>query len=241
MSGLLRQRPSAFAIGLTLVGAALFVRLGFWQLERARQAQRLLDAFAAAASAPVEAFASVAAAPPEQRYPHVRVHGRFVDGRSYLRDEQLRNERLGVEAYGVFAVDGQSALLLVDRGWRAWAHASGSAPDVPPSPKGDVELTGTYAPFPGNGLRVGGNRLATQSTWPKLTLAIDRDEIAADLKQPLLPRVLLLDADAASGFERQWTPAVMPPARHEAYAFQWFAFALAALVLFVVRHRRKSA
>jgi len=38
---------------------------------------------------------------------------------------------------------------------------------------------------------------------------------------------------------RAWKPAVMPPARHQAYAFQWFAFALAALLLFVVLHWKK--
>jgi len=32
---------------------------------------------------------------------------------------------------------------------------------------------------------------------------------------------------------------VMPPARHQAYAFQWFAFALAALILFVALHWKK--
>jgi cytochrome oxidase assembly protein ShyY1 len=72
-----------------------------------------------------------------------------------------------------------------------------------------------------------------------VTLAIDRDEIAADLQRPLLPRVLLLDPDPASGFARAWTPNLMPPARHEAYAFQWFAFAVAAVVIFVLLHWKK--
>ena len=90
------------------------------------------------------------------------------------------------------------------------------------------------------GLRVGGNALATQSAWPKLTLRIDAAEIADDLRQPLLPRMLLLDADANSSFVREWTPNVMPPLRHRAYALQWFTFALVALVVFVAVHWRKQ-
>jgi surfeit locus 1 family protein len=31
----------------------------------------------------------------------------------------------------------------------------------------------------------------------------------------------------------------MPPARHRAYAFQWFTFAAAAVVMFVVLHRKR--
>lgn len=238
-------RALALAIALTFIGVALFCRLGVWQLDRADAAQALLDAFAAASTAPLEPFAAIAAAPPDGRYPHVAVHGHFLAERQYLRDEQLRNERLGVEAYAPFAVAGQTALLLVDRGWIAWSHAPGSQPGLPPLAAGDVELRGIYAPFPGSGLRVGGNRLALQGAWPKLTLAIDRDEIGADLRQPLLPRVLLLDPQGGAGdpdaaFERRWTPQLMPPDRHRAYAFQWFAFAAAALALFVLWLRKKQ-
>jgi cytochrome oxidase assembly protein ShyY1 len=31
----------------------------------------------------------------------------------------------------------------------------------------------------------------------------------------------------------------MPPARHRAYALQWFSFAIAAIVMFFVLHRVK--
>ena len=230
------RRPSWFALALTAIGMLIFVRLGVWQLERAEEAQRILAAFAAAPNAAYEDFSSVRTAPPDVRYPHVRVRGYFVADRGYLRDEQVRDGKLGVEAFAAFAVDGDSALLLVDRGWIAWSHERNSQPALPSLSADAIELSGVYAPFPGSGLRVGGNALSTQSTWPKLTLAVDAQEIAADLKAPLLPRVLLLDADAASGFVREWTPNLMPPQRHQAYAFQWFAFALVALVIFILLH-----
>jgi len=238
------QRPSWFAIVLTLAGIALFVRLGLWQLDRADEARHLLATFDAAPKAALEDFAAVRTAPPADRYPHVRLRGRFLADRGWLRDEQVRDGKLGVEAYAAFAVEGNDAasgseVLLVDRGWIAWSHEHGTQPLLPALPEGDVELSGVYAPFPGNGIRVGGNALARQSTWPKLTLAIDAQEIVADLGRPLLPRVLLLDADAASGFARSWTPSVMPPERHRAYAVQWFAFAVAAIVIFVLLHFKK--
>lgn len=233
------QRASWFAIALTVAGVALFARLGIWQLDRARDAQSLLAAFEAAPRAAFEDFSAVAAAPPPARFPHVRVSGHYVAGHGYLRDEQVRDGRPGVEALDAFEVDGSAALLLVDRGWVAWTRAPGTQPQPPPLLAGEVDLTGVYAPFPGSGMRLGGNALARQTTWPKLTLALDPAEIAGDLGRTLLPRVLLLDADATSGFARSWTPAIMPAARHQAYAFQWFAFVLAALILFVARHWKK--
>lgn len=233
------QRPSWLAIVLALAGVALFVRLGIWQLDRGDEAQRLLTAFDAAPKAEFEDFAGVRTAPPADRFPHVRVSGRFLADRGYLRDEQVRDGKLGVEAYAVFAPDAGGELLLVDRGWIAWSHERGTQPVLPPLSQGEATLAGVYAPFPGNGIRVGGNALTRQSAWPKLTLAIDAQEIAADLNRTLLPRVLLLDADTASGFVRAWTPSVMPPERHRGYAVQWFAFAVAAIVIFVLLHYKK--
>ena len=234
------QRPSWFAVVLTLAGIALFLRLGVWQLDRAGEAQRLLAAFDAAPKAAFEDFAAMRAAPPADRFPHVRVSGQFLADRGYLRDEQIRDGKLGVEAYAVFAPSGSNELLLVDRGWTAWSHARGTQPELPPPAQGETTLAGVYAPFPGSGIRVGGNALSRQTAWPKLTLAIDAQEIAADLNRPLLPRVLLLDADGASGFVRSWTPSLMPPERHRGYAVQWFAFAVAAIVIFVLLHYKKA-
>jgi len=232
-------KPRAFAWALLAVGIAVFSLLGMWQLDRAQQKERLLAAFAAAANEPAGDFARARDSADAQRYPHVRVRGHFVAERSYLLDEQMHNGQLGVHAIAVFAVAGEERLLLVDRGWIAWNRASGTSPALPVLPDGEVELTGTYAPFPSGGFRLGGNALVAQSAWPKLTLHVDGTEISADLRRPLLPRMLLLDTDIASGFMREWTPNVMPPVRHRAYALQWFMFALAALVIFVVLHWRK--
>jgi len=233
------HRASGFALALTVAGMALFVRLGVWQLDRANQAQAMLDAFAAAPKSAAQDLGAIAMNPPPERLPHVTTRGHFVADRGYLRDEQQRGGRVGVEAYAPFAIDGGAALLLVDRGWIAWDRTGAARPALPALPQGDVELSGLYAPFPGSGLRAGGDMLKQAATWPKLTLSIDRDAIASDLQQPLLPRVLLLDADPASGFERVWTPTLMPPQRHQAYAFQWFALAAAALGVFVLRHWKK--
>ncbi len=231
------QRPGWLAIALALLGVVLFMRLGIWQLDRAAKAQQLFDAFADATQAGAEDFATVRDAPPANRYPHVQVRGHFVADRGYLRDEQVREGKLGVEAYAVFTPQDSASSLLVDRGWIVKLQSA--QPSLPPLPVGEIELSGVYAPFPGNGLRVGGNALQTQTTWPKLTLAIDAQEIGQDLGQPLLPRVLLLDVQAGSGFVREWTPNMMSPQRHQAYAFQWFAFAIAALVIFILLHYKK--
>jgi surfeit locus 1 family protein len=227
-----------FAAALTALGVLAFSALGVWQLRRAQEKQELLAAFAGAAQAPLEELGAVRAGGEAMRYPHVRVAGHFIAGRGYLLDEQIHSGQVGVHAIGVFAATGEDDLLLVDRGWVAWNHAPGTTPTLPPSSAGETTLTGLYAPYPGGGLRLG-NQLERQTTWPKLTLYLDRAQTGADLGRDLLPRMLLLDPAADSGFVREWTPAVMPPERHLAYAVQWFAFALVAAIIFVALHWRR--
>jgi hypothetical protein len=51
-------------------------------------------------------------------------------------------------------------------------------------------------------------------------------------------RIVLLDPGAADGYVRDWQPPGVPPARHWAYAIQWWLF---AVTLVVTLERRLGA
>lgn len=230
--------PSWFALALLAVGLGVFTTLGFWQLGRAHDKETLLAAFAGSTQrAPVtlaEARRSTAAMP----HPRVRVRGRYDPLHSYLLDDQVRDGRPGLFAFAVFEPADGGPSLLVNRGFLARAGDGGPV-QVPAAETGEVELAGLYAPPPGTGLRLGGNALPRQSRWPKSSIRIDTAEIAEDLGRAVDTRVLLLDADPSSGFVRAWTPQILPPERHRGYALQWFSFAVAAVVIFIVLHWRR--
>jgi len=234
------RKPSWWSVAITIVGALVFVRLGIWQLHRADYKDELLRRYAAAASAPVQAFDAVAAHPPQDAYPRVRVAGRYLADRMYLLDNPKHDGMGGVEAYVPFQPDGQSRLLLVDLGFLP-GNGTGARPQLPPLPEGPQVLHGLYQPPPGTGLEMGGDALARQTQWPKASIYLDMQQVAADLHATLYPRVLALDADPASIYVRVHALDLssMPPARHRAYAFQWFTFAFAAVVIFLVLHRAK--
>jgi surfeit locus 1 family protein len=231
------HRASLPAIALTIVGFIAFCGLGVWQLDRMAQKKKFLTAFEEAPKSTAVDLDTVRDIADDTRYPHAQARGHYVADRGYLFDEQFHNGRPGVRVIAVFDTGGDR-LLLVDRGWVAWNHAPGTQPAVPALPP-QTDVTGIYAPFPGGGIRVGGNPLPSQTAWPKLTLHLDAKEISADLGKPVLSRILLSDPDASSGFVREWTPNVMPPERHAAYAFQWFALAIAVAAAFVAVHWRK--
>jgi cytochrome oxidase assembly protein ShyY1 len=234
------RRPSVFAVLLTLAGVGVFCALGVWQLDRAAYKQTVLARFDHAAAAPLEPLAQALSDPAPNDYPHVEVRGHFDGGQVYFLDNQMRAGRLGVMVFVPFVPDGPGHALLVNLGFLAkMGPDSTTLPDVPPIPVGEVSLTGIYAPPPLPGLKLGGNPLVRQKAWPKLVTWIDTREIGADLHRRVYPHVLLLDPDPNSAYLRHWTANVMPPARHRAYALQWFSFALAAIVMFFVLHRQR--
>jgi cytochrome oxidase assembly protein ShyY1 len=234
------RRPAWWSVLLTVAGALLFVRLGVWQLHRAAYKDELLRRYAAAAAAPLQDFDRVAAGPPADAYPRVRVQGDYLAGRVYLLDNPKHDGRGGVEVFVPLQPRGRERLLLVDLGFLP-GDGSGRPPQLPPLPAGEVALQGLYQPPPGHGFEMGGDALARQAHWPKNSIYLDLKQVSADLGRTLYPRVLTLDPDPAAIYVREHTLdfGSMPPARHRAYAFQWFTFALAAVVLFLVLHRKK--
>jgi surfeit locus 1 family protein len=217
------------------------MRLGVWQLHRADFKEALLRRYAASASAPVQDFSRVAMSPPYDGFPRVQVHGRYLADRVYLLDNPQHDERGGVEVFVPLRLQENSRLLLVDLGFLP-GDGSGKAPQLPALPTDDVALQGLYVPPPSTGFEMGGDALTAQKTWPKKAIFLEPAQVAHDLGQALYPRVLALDADPAAIYVRVHTLdfSSMPPARHRAYAFQWFSFAIAAVVILLVLNRKRA-
>jgi cytochrome oxidase assembly protein ShyY1 len=232
------HRPRAFAIVLTLAGVALFLALANWQFRRAHEKEALFAAFALAGTQQAVTLAQARKDASPTRYPTVRVEGRIDPRRQYLLDNQVRDGRAGVMVFGVFEPAEGGVALLVNRGFLA-RDAQGLL-EIPPAPAGVATFTALYAPPPGAGLRMGGDRLPQHSEWPKTVIYIDLEEIAADAGRELDSQVLLRLGGGEAGFVREWTPAVFPPVRHLGYAWTWLTFAAVAVATFLILHWRKQ-
>jgi cytochrome oxidase assembly protein ShyY1 len=87
-------------------------------------------------------------------------------------------------------------------------------------------------------LRLGGAGCAAgqiPQQWPRLVLYPTAAELQCFYGEPVLAGEVLLAPDLPGGYGRDWriNPPGFPPARHYAYAAQWFAFALTLLVLYL--------
>lgn len=229
--------PRAGFTLLTLVLAALFVRLGFWQWHRGvdRQEQWARYARGADQLLPLEAHA-VTDLPLFQR---VAVAGTLDGAHQFLLDNRTFKGFPGYEVLTPLQRDG-APLLLVDRGWVPFTGTRAKLPDVSLAAPASVTLTGRIGTLPSPGLAMGRAPPTTGPSWPKVTSYPDMQQLVTALGVPLAPRILLLDPEAPDGYARAWQPPGLPPLRHFSYAVQWWTFAVLTLAAWAVMSRRHA-
>jgi cytochrome oxidase assembly protein ShyY1 len=231
---------------LALAVAALFARLGVWQLDRMHEKQAMLGAVHATLQARQPLPLAAAADPARARgYDWAAGTGHFPDVPAVLLDNQGREDRgAGVRAYRVFQPEAGGSPLLVELGWLP-LPGDRTLPRVP-LPAGVHAVAGLLVPPPSAGLARG--HATPQADGTLLAIALQPDALRGALHlATLAPRVLKLDpAQAlpagAPGYVRDLDilPNTLPPERHLGYAVQWFGLAIAVLATALVVTVRKS-
>jgi surfeit locus 1 family protein len=193
----------------------------------------MVDAFGrgTGSSVVLSAGASVDALP---RYQHVRADGRFLPGRQILLDNMPSSSgKPGFRVLTPFERAGGGRLLLVDRGWVPLGASRAEFPDVTVDAQ-PRSVAGRLDELPAPGVRVGEAGVAGDTRWPRVLNFPRREDVERVLGAAVEPRIVLLDAGLPDGYERAWRPALrFGPERHLGYAVQWFALALATLVVFL--------
>jgi len=225
----------AFAIG----SAALFVRLGLWQLSRLHE-RRARNAVIAAQrlDAPVE-FGALPRDTSAARYRAAHVEGRYDYDHEVLLASRTYQGSPGVELFTPVRIVGSDTAVLVDRGWVY--SPDGATVDLARWHEGDsARVDGyveTYAPDDG---------VTTSAFGPRVVRRTSRSEIAAKVPYPVAPYFLIATSDSANRAHpaRRMLP-VLDEGPHRSYAIQWFSFALiaiggAAAVVFREREERRG-
>ena len=123
---------------------------------------------------------------------------------------------------------------MVDLGWLP-LPANRALPTIR-ALQGEIDVQGLWAPPPSAGIALGPALATTSQPQVWLTTRLDMPAIAAQLGMQgngLAAQVLRLDPALPLGHARDLDllPNTLPPSRHLGYAVQWFAMALAILVI----------
>lgn len=230
-----RQHTRRLGWVLAVAAIVAFCLLGRWQLQRMHYKQSLLVQATQARDRPW-ALADALQAPPALRW--VEGEGAFLP-QVLLLDNQLHAGQAGIRVYQPFRAGGGASPVLVDLGWLP-LPGDRRMPVLQPL-QGRFQLRGLLAPPPSPGLALGPPLAATAVPGRWLASRIDMAATAGALGYALSPQVLRLDPALPIGHVRDLDPLpnMLPPARHLGYAVQWFALALAVLVLALVLEWRR--
>lgn len=233
------SREKALVV-IALLFAALFARLGFWQIERLRERQ--------AYNAPIESRITqqpvpVAALPAdlnEKRHRRALLTGEYDYAHEIVLTLRSREGSPGVHLLTPLKLPGSDTAILVNRGW-IYAPDGTNADSGPWREPHATDAVG-FVRLLETGDTSGARSMGRANAVRRPHLAI----IASMLPYPVAPYYVVLTSPGSN--PDSTPPRVTPPSlaegSHRGYAAQWFTFALIALggtALLIIRGRRTVA
>ena len=221
----LRWQPNIKIVLFAVIFFPITVAAGFWQLSRAEEKRSMLEEQSVRSSLPAVAIQELDL-DLEQNYRPVSAVGRWMQP-YFLLENRVKNGRPGYEVLGVFETEDHK--ILVNRGWVPGSLDREALPDIEFDSADGIRLQG-YAYRSASKPFTLGSPVWTDG-WPERIQAIEWDQLVERLDHPLYPYLIRLDAGSAGAYAAGWPIVNLPPQKHTAYAVQWFALAIALVVL----------
>lgn len=231
----------------------LFIYLGAWQLARSDEKASLMARMTIATEAKPSPHDWQSEVRPE-RLTVLRIKGEFIPNRQVLYDNQIYHGRFGYRVFTPFCEPAGASCLLVERGWMAGDvdRSKLPSPAALATPEGVIEIAGHVDRLQPAPLITENTEADARATlWPRrVQMMVDPpvllDGLAGAIsgleaqQLSVRPWVLRMSAASPGALQAFWTPTVMSAARHTGYAVQWFAMALALIVLTIWQIVRRS-
>lgn len=239
----MRAKTIGFVL-LSVAGAAIFSRLGVWQVSRLHEKQRLNAEMRARLAAPSVSVDSLSGAADSLRYRRARVSGVPDYAHEVLLVQRTHDGSPGVYLVTPVITPGSDSATIVVRGW-IYAP-DGVRADPARWREGDrLTLDGYLDELPTSG---GADTIPGQ---PLAVRRLQRSDLAHRAGRPVRTMYLWAIGDssrapvasaATARTPARFTLPVLDEGPHRSYAIQWFAFALIALAgaVIVVRNDRRE-
>jgi len=222
-------------VALAAIAAAIFIRLGFWQLHRLAE-RRASNAIIASR---LDSTAVDAAALPRDtalaRFRRVRVTGAPDYAHELIFAARSYRGSPGVELLTPVRTSGRDTAVIVDRGW-VYAP-DGATIDSVKWREPDTTFAGYVEEFPSTAG-------ATYAGHPSIISRLSYAVVSRALPYPVAPIYVVELGDSAIAANRVARLSIPPldEGPHFNYAIQWFAFAAVSLAgaAVVVRQSRQG-
>ncbi len=220
---------------------ALLIRLGFWQLNRAELKREFLQLEQQKQQMQQVPLLQLLAAEQDHRYRKVELRGHYDSAHQFLIDNQIYLGKVGYFVMTPFILKDRQ-MVLVNRGWLPMQQDR-TLPDISLLViTAEQSITGIINNFPRVGLVLQGADEPSKG-WPSVVQIINTQKINQKLNHAILDFQVQLSPEQEHGYTRDWHISTkMPPEKHMAYAFQWFALAitLTLLILWISCKKEKN-
>ena len=212
-------------VALAVIAAAIFVRLGFWQLHRLaerRASNALIASRLDSATVDVRALLRDTRDSSVARFRRVRVNGTPDYAHELIFAARGFNGSPGANLLTPVRIAGTDTAVIVNRGW-VYAP-DGATIDSTKWRESDTTFVGYAEEYPSTGG-------ATYTNRPTVISRLSYDVVARALPYPVAPMYVVELGDSAVAANRVARLGIPPldEGPHFNYAIQWFAFAAVSL------------
>jgi surfeit locus 1 family protein len=220
-----------------IICVPLFIKLGLWQFNKAKLKQEIQTSYNAsldneALSLPVQLDNLDA-----WKHKKVKIKGHYETAYQILLDNQVEDSRGGFHVLTPLKIEGRDDYVLVNRGWIAGGATHTDIPKIS-TPEELIEIVGLVW-VPSKKIFTLESK-AQKSQWNAVWQHMDLERYQNSVAIKVLPIVIKLDTKSnAGGFVRNWQLPADKIATNMGYAYQWFGFAIASILIFLYTSIRK--
>ena len=231
-------------LAFTVFFLPLTLSAGFWQLHRAEEKREILAAQGALHASPPVMFSRLRTSLKSdhagvgehlaQRYLRVIAEGDIDSQQVFLLDNRVQGGRPGYDVLlpmQVALATGETSWLIVNRGWLAGGLDRSQLPAIPAMLEGSRVSGYLYKPLAEPLLLA--KDVWAANTSPLVIQHFDQTKLEHYLGGRVYSYMLRLEESHPGSLRVDWLIVSAQPEKHTAYAVQWFAMALALVILTV--------
>jgi len=219
-----------------------FIVLGFWQIDRADQKNVLNSNYTDRQQEAIIVLDknNVIDEKSSLLWRKVEFEGSFLNKQNIILDNQIFNQIAGFNIITPFKIKGSDSLVLINRGWHPNLKNRETLPIINEISDERI-LQGHIASFPVSGIKLGKNNIETLNSQIFRFQRLDAAELNYFFSAKMMPYMIYLDPIIDKELYGNFKLPAPDSQKNYGYAFQWFAFAITLLIIFIrLSMKRKS-
>ncbi|MDP1659770.1 MAG: SURF1 family protein [Methylotenera sp.] len=233
-------RPTLIGIVITLICIPLFIKFGLWQYNKALQKLAIQAAYNhaevdKAIQFPLNYIKNQQLDIDDWKFKKVTVTGVYDTKYQFLLDNQVEGKRVGFHVITPLKIDHTSQYVLINRGWVLGKDTHTDLPTFNTPAGMQTTIGQIWVPskkiFT---LEATTKPVNNGEPWQMVWQNMDIDKYKQHVPFTVSDMAIKLDQNSeAGGFVRNWQVPAERITTHIGYAYQWFGFAFATLLIFI--------